>query len=126
MADKMRARWLLMCGIAIAASLPGCSRGGDDLPPEQEEAVVRLHADILVLDQRASLTNADSSAKEKGIDSLYGRSGISKTSYEAAIANYRSDPESWKAFNLKIINRLEELQRARSLPKDTAKPLEKL
>jgi len=126
MADKMRARWLLMCGMAIAASLNGCSRGGDDLPPEQEEAVVRLHADILVLDQRASLTNADSSAKEKGIDSLYGRSGISKSSYEAAIANYRSDPESWKAFNLKIINRLEELQRARSLPKDTAKPLEKL
>jgi len=126
MADKMRAIYLFMCGIAIAGSVAGCSGGGADLSPEEEVAVIRLHADILVLEQRAALSHEDSTGLIIGRDSLYGHSGISKTAYEQAIAKYKRDPDSWKAFNLKIINRLEELQKARALPKDTVKSPEKL
>jgi hypothetical protein len=123
MAEKMRAIYLFMCGIAMVGCTGG---GGSDLPAGQESAVVRLHADLMLLDQRALLTHKDSSFVAHGRDSVFASSGISRAMYEGAIDNYKRDPEEWKAFNLKIIARLEQLQKARALPKDTAKSPAKL
>lgn len=117
MAEKMRSIYLFMCGIAIVGCTGG---GGSGLPAGQESAVVRLHADLMLLDQRALLTHKDSSFVANGRDSVIASSGISRAMYEGAIENYKRDPEAWKAFNVKIIARLEQLQKARALTKDTA------
>jgi hypothetical protein len=119
----MRAIYLFMCGIAIA----GCTRGGNsDLTAGDEPALIRLHADLLILDQRAALMHKDSSYVSRERDSLYQSAGISRGAYERAIEKYKLEPESWKAFNIKVIARLEQLQRARALPKDTVKSPEKI
>jgi hypothetical protein len=95
---------------------------GQPGPSGPSEAVVRVHAEILILREEVRLRGLDSAALQNGTDSLLRLSGVSRDAYASALADLRSDLGSWKAFNERVARRLDSLQRQSQPPDSAAKP----
>jgi hypothetical protein len=100
---------LLLSWVIVSCSQ---QRQTKDVLPEDQ--FVNVYAEFLILKERCSVSNVDSSSFVLKSDSLYKSHNVSAEQMKATIHYYSENPLQWITMNQKVIQRLEFLQKERA------------
>ena len=97
---------------SLIISVISCSRNYPvTVPKIPEDRFVDYYTSTLVVTQEEKLAGHDSLQVRHRIDSLQQRYQLNPDDIAQTIGYYHSDLNRWKALNLKIIKKLEDLQK---------------
>lgn len=104
-------RFRLLLGTLIL-TIVSCSRNFPVPSPKiPEDRFIEYYTSSLVILQEEKLSGHDSSRIKHRIDSLQQRHHLNPGDIKETIGFYHADLNHWKEMNLKVIKRLEEIQR---------------
>jgi len=96
--------------VSLTLLLTSCTEKSRTPSSSPSDAVVYLYTDLELLKIRAQIDKLDSLTTRAKEDSLMRLYGLNHDQYEGAMNSSKTDLESWKQFNERVLSRLEKLQ----------------
>ena len=90
-----------------------CSDKQSEPLPIPEELFVNLYSDQLLVEEECRALGVDSTMKAHRVDSLYRIHHVTEDMVKATLEHYRKDLHEWKLLIVKVLKRLEAIQRER-------------
>jgi hypothetical protein len=103
-------RFALLVFLFVSCCLASCSREPSHAFSIDPDTLAVIYANYLIVVQENQLMAVDSARAAERVDSLYSQHDIDAEKVRIALDEQRSDLDTWRTFNEKVVRRLEWLQ----------------
>lgn len=80
----------------------GCSNE----KPTVDDHIVKFYKDVIIIQEKSTILNTDSSIVQHSLDSLFQKYMLTKESFDSIISNYQKNPLQLREFFEKVIKEL--------------------